>query len=613
MLENKKELISDIQSETSKEQMNVVFVGHVDHGKSTVIGRLLADTNSLPKGKLEAIRDRCFKNGKPFEYAFLIDALKDEQAQSITIDSARVFFQSSLRHYIIIDAPGHIEFIKNMVTGASHAEAAILVIDAEEGVQENSRRHGYLLGMLGIKKIVVLVNKMDLVNYDQQIYQSIQQEYSQYLAGIGLDPLFYIPVSGREGDCVAKCTSHMTWYDGPTLLEALDSFEKDKPLLHQPLRMPVQDVYKFSTLGDSRRIIAGTISSGNVKAEDELVFYPSGKRTQLKTLEAFNLPTQTLAASGQSVGFTMTEQIYVRRGQIVGKVGEAPPAVSTRMRVSLFWLGNDPMVINKNYFLKLGTAKEKFSIETIHKVIDASDYASLNGKSEIKHHDVAEVTLKLSHPIAYDTSDKLPDTSRFVIVDEYEIRGGGIVLEALADDVSTIREDVYLRNQKWIHSTVTMDQRAEKYNQRSGLVIITGQKGVGRKRLARMLERQLFEDGKLAYYLGIGSVLYGVSADLKKHDAPGGWREHLRRFGEVAHLFLDAGQILIVTAVELSSSDIAILQTVIDEDKIKTIWLGPNVTTDLEVDLVFHSGETIEEAAVSIKRLLQDSGFIFKP
>ncbi len=613
MLENKKELISDIQGETSKEQMNVVFVGHVDHGKSTVIGRLLADTNSLPKGKLEAIRDRCFKNGKPFEYAFLIDALKDEQAQSITIDSARVFFQSSLRHYIIIDAPGHIEFIKNMVTGASHAEAAILVIDAEEGVQENSRRHGYLLGMLGIKKIVVLVNKMDLVNYDQQIYQSIQKEYSQYLAGIGLDPLFYIPVSGREGDCVAKCTSHMTWYDGPTLLEALDSFEKDKPLLHQPLRMPVQDVYKFSTLGDSRRIIAGTISSGNVKAEDELVFYPSGKRTQLKTLEAFNLPSQTQAASGQSVGFTMTEQIYVRRGQIVGKVGEAPPAVSTRMRVSLFWLGNDPMVINKNYFLKLGTAKEKFSIETIHKVIDASDYASQNGKSEIKHHDVAEVTLKLSHPIAYDTSDKLPDTSRFVIVDEYEIRGGGIVLEALADDVSTIREDVYLRNQKWIHSSVTMDQRAEKYNQRSGLVIITGQKGVGRKRLARMLERQLFEDGKLAYYLGIGSVLYGVSADLKKHDVPGGWREHLRRFGEVAHLFLDAGQILIVTAVELSCSDITILQTVIDEDKIKTIWLGPNVTTDLEVDLVFHSGETTEEAAVSIKRLLQDSGFIFKP
>lgn len=596
-----------------KEQMNVVFVGHVDHGKSTVIGRLLADTNSLPKGKLEAIRERCEKSGKPFEYAFLIDALKDEQAQSITIDSARVFFQSDLRHYIIIDAPGHIEFIKNMVTGASHAEAAILVIDAEEGVQENSRRHGYLLGMLGIKKIVVLVNKMDLVNYNQAVYQSIQQEYSQYLAGIGLSPLYFIPVSGREGDCVANCTTKMDWYDGPTLLAALDSFEKDKPLIHQPLRIPIQDVYKFSSLGDSRRIIAGTINSGMMRVEDELVIYPSGKRTQLKTIEAFNAAKQEKAVSGRSIGFTMTEQIYVRRGQIVCKVGEASPAVSTRMRVSLFWLGKDPLVTNKTYFLKLGTAKEKFKIETIHKVIDASDYAHKNGNLEINHHDVAEVTLKLTHPIAFDTSDKLPDTSRFVIVDEYEIRGGGIVLEALPDDESTIREDVYLRNQKWIHSTVTMDQRAEKYNQRSGLIIITGPKGVGRKRLASMLERQLFEDGKKVYYLGIGSVLYGVNADLKKHDSLDGWREHLRRFGEVAHLFLDAGQILIVTAVDLTCSDLSILQTVIDEDKIKTIWLGPSTTTDIEFDLVFHAGESIEEGAVAIKRLLQDSGLIFKP
>ncbi len=405
----------------------------------------------------------------------------------------------------------------------------------------------------------------------------------------------------------------LDWYDGPTLLAALDSFEKDKPLIQQPLRLPIQDVYKFSALGDSRRIIAGTINSGKITVGDELVIYPSGKRTHLKSIEAFNVDKQNQAISGQSVGLTMTEQIYVRRGQIVCKVGEVSPAVSTRMRVSLFWLGKDPLVINKNYFLKLGTAKEKFKIETIHKVIDASDYAHKSGSLEINHHDVAEVTIKLLHPIAFDTSDKLPDTSRFVIVDEYEISGGGIVLEALPDDESKIREDVYLRNQKWIHSTVTMDQRAEKYNQRSGLIIITGPKGVGRKRLASVLERQLFEDGKKVYYLGIGSVLYGVNADLKKHDSSDGWREHLRRFGEVAHLFLDAGQILIVTAVDLTYSDLSILRTVIDEDKIKTVWIGPSTTTDIEFDLVFHTGKSIEEGAVVIKRMLQDAGLIFKP
>ena len=169
--------MASFESDTSKEQMNIVVVGHVDHGKSTIIGRLLVETNSLPKGKLEAVKEKCRKANKPFEYAFLIDALKDEQAQSITIDSARVFFQSQKRNYIIIDAPGHIEFIKNMVTGASHAESAILVIDAEEGVQENSRRHGYLLWLLGIKKIVVLVNKMDLVGYKQVTFDAIVSEY----------------------------------------------------------------------------------------------------------------------------------------------------------------------------------------------------------------------------------------------------------------------------------------------------------------------------------------------------------------------------------------------------------------------------------------------------
>lgn len=599
----------------NKEQMNVVFVGHVDHGKSTVIGRLLADTNSLPKGKLEGIRARCAAQGLPFEYALLIDALKDEQAQSITIDSARVFFQSEKRNYIIIDAPGHIEFIKNMVTGASHAEAAILVIDAAEGVQENSRRHGYMLWMLGIKKIVVLVNKMDLVGYDQSVFERIQTEYADYLRGIGVQPMYYIPVSGREGACVAECNGEMSWYQGPTMLQALDSFEKARALTDQPVRLPVQDVYKFSDMGDNRRIIAGTLSSGTLQTGDELVFYPSAKRTVLKTLEGFNTSQYTQVQAGQAVGFTMGEQIYVRRGQIACKVNEASPAVSTRMRVSLFWLGRQALTADKSLILKLGTAREKVQIETIHKVIDASDYSSANGDNNLKieHHDVAEVTLRLAHPIAFDTSDKLPDTSRFVLVDEYEIRGGGIVLEALPDEVSELRDEVNLRNQKWIRSNVTMEQRYEKYNQKSALVVITGPKGVGRKQLASLLERQLFEDGKLCYYLGIGSVLYGVNADLKRRDAINNWREHVRRFGELAHLFLDAGQILIVTAVELTKADLSILQTVIDEENIKTVWLGEHISTDLPVDLIFDHSESKEEMAVRIKRLLQDAGVIFKP
>ncbi|NMB58338.1 MAG: GTP-binding protein, partial [Chloroflexi bacterium] len=397
--------MSPFLSDLSKENMNVVVVGHVDHGKSTIIGRLLAETNSLPKGKLQDLKEKCRRANKPFEYAFLIDALKDEQAQSITIDSSRVFFQSERRNYLIIDAPGHIEFIKNMVTGASHAEAALLVIDALEGVQENSRRHGYLLWLLGIKKIIVLVNKMDLVGYKQNVFNSIVDEYQNYLSGIDLNALAYIPVSGLQGEGLINISKKMSWYEGKSVLEALDSFEKDIPAEDMALRLPVQAIYKFTDLGDNRRIIAGSLTSGQMKVGEEIVFYPSGKRTHVKSIETFNTPKITEVKTGDAVGFTMSEQIYVNRGQIITRVHQDAPYVSSRMRTSVFWLGKNPLSIEKTYILKLGTAREKVHVEMIHKVIDASDYANLNKRTRIGHHDVGEVTFKLAHPIAFDTSE----------------------------------------------------------------------------------------------------------------------------------------------------------------------------------------------------------------
>ncbi len=379
------------------------------------------------------------------------------------------------------------------------------------------------------------------------------------------------------------------------------------------MRIPVQDVYKFNSYGDNRRIIAGSIASGQVKVGDEIVFYPSGKRTKVKTIEAFNAPKVTNSLTGQSIGFTMVEQIYVNRGQIATRVGDTPPFVSSRLRASLFWLGKQPLIMGKDYILKLGTCHEKVRVEAIHKVIDASDYKNQNDRTEIGHHDVAEVTFKLAHPIAFDTSEVFPETSRFVLVDDYEIRGGGIVLEALTDDDTQIREDVYTRNLKWIPSDVTMAQRAEMYNQRASIVVITGSRHAGRKTLARKLEKQLFNDGKLVYYLGIGSLLYGVNADLKRHDAPGGWREHVRRFAEVAHLFLDAGMLLIMTAIDLTQDDLDILETVIDKDMVHVVWVGNKVSTDIEFDIQLKSRENLDEGVVMVKHLLKERGVIFKP
>ncbi|HUR05452.1 MAG TPA: GTP-binding protein, partial [Nonomuraea sp.] len=214
--------------------MNIVIVGHVDHGKSTVIGRLLADTHSLPEGKLEQVRAQCELNSKPFEYAFLLDALKDEQAQGITIDAARVFFKSAVRPYLILDAPGHIEFLKNMITGAARAEAALLVIDAAEGVQENSRRHGYMVSMLGVRQLAVVVNKMDLVGWDRGVYDRIVKEYSAFLEQVGIRPSGFIPVSGRGGDNIANRSPNLPWYEGPTVLGALDAFRNEPAPVNQP-------------------------------------------------------------------------------------------------------------------------------------------------------------------------------------------------------------------------------------------------------------------------------------------------------------------------------------------------------------------------------------------
>src|SRR5262245_41627793 len=300
---------------TKREQMNIVIGGHVDHGKSTIIGRLLADTHSLPQGKLEQVRALCERTAKPFEYAFLLDALKDERAQGITIDSARVFFKTPKRDYIIIDAPGHIEFLRNMITGAARAEAALLVIDAKEGVQENSRRHGYMMSMLGVGQLTVLVNKMDLVGYDRDHFARLETEYLEFLGRIGVQPAAVIPVVGRDGDNIARRSESLSWYDGPTVLEMLDQFHPTRPDIEAPFRLPVQDVYKFTNRNDDRRIVAGTVVSGAARVGDEVVFYPSGKRSVIQSVEAFNRPAQESMSAGEAIGFTLREQIYVEIGR----------------------------------------------------------------------------------------------------------------------------------------------------------------------------------------------------------------------------------------------------------------------------------------------------------
>ena len=585
------EVISDF-----REQMNIVIVGHVDHGKSTMIGRLLADTGSLPEGKLEMVKEQCRKNARPFEYAFLLDALKDEQAQGITIDSARCFFKSDKREYIIIDAPGHIEFLKNMISGAARAEAGILLIDAKEGVRENSRRHGYMMSMLGIKQLAVCVNKMDLVGYDRGIYQDICKEYSLFLEHVGIEPRAFIPISARDGDNVTGPSEKMSWYDGLSVLEMLDDFEKEPPPVDKPLRLPVQDIYKFTADNDDRRIVAGRIETGSVCVGDEVVFLPSGKKSRIAGIEAFNAPESHSAYAGQSTGVTLENQIYIRPGELMCKVGQKVAKSSTRLHANMFWMSSQPMIMNKRYKMKLANSRVPVWLTDVAAVLDASDLTSTANRKQIERHDVAECTLETLRPVACDEAAEIAQTGRFVIIDNYEIAGGGVILDAEESTDSLVQEHVRQREQAWDRSAITQGMRTGRYNQRSTLILISGQAGTSHAELAKALEENLFNSGRMVYYLGVSNSLLGLGADIK---AVGERDEYLRRLGEVSHLFTNAGLIFITTISDLDEYELEMIEKLNEPNDCLVVNIGENRFSrgraDLEIDPKSNTDKVIEE------------------
>src|SRR5438128_6035826 len=303
----------------STSRLRVVFVGHVDHGKSTLIGRIFYDTKSLPDGKIEQIQAACKEEGMEFEYAFLLDALLEEQAQNITIDTTQIQFKTAKRPYVIIDAPGHKEFLKNMITGAASADAAVLLIAANEGIQEQSKRHGYLLSLLGVRQFCVVVNKMDMAEYSEARFFEIEKKYREFLKTLNLETNVFIPASARFGENITARSIKMKWHRGSTLAEALDAMTPLAPPIDLPLRLCVQDVYKF----DDRRIIAGRIETGTLQVGDELVFSPANKTSIVQSIEHWQ-PASTAATSprgnggmaiaGDSIGITLQEQIFVERG-----------------------------------------------------------------------------------------------------------------------------------------------------------------------------------------------------------------------------------------------------------------------------------------------------------
>ncbi|PJK30540.1 adenylyl-sulfate kinase [Minwuia thermotolerans] len=527
--------------------LKIVFVGHVDHGKSTLVGRIFHDTDSLPEGKVESIRRMCERRGMPMEYAFLLDALQAERDQGITIDTTQIWFKSARRDYVIIDAPGHKEFLKNMITGAASADAAILVIDAKEGVQEQSRRHGYLLHLMGVPQVTVCVNKMDLVGYSQDRFDAIEREIRGYLQSIGVSPDHVIPVSGREGDLIVGPSASMPWYPGPSVVDALDGFRVPAPATDQPLRFPVQDVYKF----DDRRIIAGRIESGTLRVGDTLLFSPTNKTVRVKSIEAWNAPAPPMKASaGQSVGITLDEQIFVERGHVASHESH-PPIETDVFRAHVFWLGREPLKTGKTYRMKLANTEAPVTVQSIDNVIDTGDLSQRAGAT-VERNAVAEITVRSRKMLALDEFRDNQKTGRFVLIDGYDISGGGIVsMEGYADQRQMITRRA--SNITQVMHDITDADRARRNGHKGGVLWFTGLSGAGKSTLAVATERRLFDLGYQVYVLDGDNVRFGLNADLGF--SPEDRAENIRRVGEVAALMARAGLIVITAFISPYRSD----------------------------------------------------------
>jgi bifunctional enzyme CysN/CysC len=551
------------------EQLKIVIVGHVDHGKSTFVGRLFHDTGSLPEGKLEQLQKIAERRGVPFEWANLMDALQSERDQNITIDTAQIWFHTKKRQYVIIDAPGHKEFLKNMITGAANAEAALLLIDASEGIQEQSRRHGYLLNLLGIRQIAVLVNKMDLQGYARARFEQIENDYRAFLKTIGVEPRLFIPISAKHGDNIASLSKNMPWWQGPTVLDALDEFKVTDLPENQPLRFPIQDIYRF----DDRRILAGRVEAGTLKVGDRLLFSPGNKSSTVKTIERWNAPARDTAGAGESVGITLAEQIFVERGAIAAPE-TAPPFELSRFRAKLFWLGRKPFSKGKTYKLKLATQEAECGIESVEKVIDASTLETIsraNNEIFVGRHEVAELTIRTKRPVAFDMHSEIVPTGRFVIVDGFEVAGGGIVAEydyprRTADRLHK-SDNIY-----WSHGKITSMQRALRNGHAGRVVWLTGLSGSGKSTIANDLERELFNLGKHAYVLDGDKVRHGLCSDLAF--SPEDRKENIRRVGEVAKLFADAGIICVTAFISPYRSDRDLVRQVVGEGAFVEVYVN---------------------------------------
>lgn len=542
----------------------IVIVGHVDHGKSTLIGRLLHDTDNLQEGKVAQIIESSKKRGLKIEWSFLLDSLQIERDQGVTVDSTRIPFLLGGREFVIVDAPGHRQFLRNMITGAADAEAAVLVVDAAEGAREQTRRHAMLLHLIGIRHVIVLLNKVDLLDFDQKKIEAVEQSVSELLGKLDLEAALFVPASARDGDNIAARSDRMPWYKGPTLTEALAQVPSPASRANLPLRLPVQDVYRFN----DKRYVAGRIERGRVRVGDTVIIGTQKTPARIASIESWHTAPQVSAVAGQSIAVTLEPDVIPDRGDLL-HLPEAPPVEASRIRTRLFWLRQEPLRVGESFKLRLATAEHAVTVTSIDSVLNLEDLTEQPGE-EVPAEGFAEITLSAAENVQFDPFVPGTADGRGVLVDRQQrIVGGAPLIEA-----ATIAA-----GEKVIHpsaSTVTLQDRERAKGHRGGVFWLTGLSGAGKSTLARGAEAALFSSGLDVTVLDGDTLRSGLCKDLGFSEADR--TENVRRAAEVARILRDAGEIVLVALISPLQSDRALARQVIG-DGFAEVFVDADLTT----------------------------------
>ena len=556
--------------------LRLVITGSVDDGKSTLIGRLLYDSKQILTDQLEALRAASQRRYGPggLDLSLLTDGLRAEREQGITIDVAYRYFQTPHRKFIIADTPGHESYTRNMVTGASTADLAVILIDARKGVVEQTRRHAFIASLLGIRHLVVCVNKMDLVGYAEERFEQVEHEFREFCARLEATDVTFIPTSAVSGENIVERSQRMSWYQGPALLYHLEHvhISSDRNLID--CRFPVQWVIRSSP-GQSNssetdyRGYAGQIAAGVFRAGDPVVVLPSGDEARITSVETSNGSLDE-ACAPMSVTIRLDADLDVSRGDMICRPHNRP-TVDRHIEAILCWMADEPIVAGDVYAMKHTTRSVRAIVEAVRYRIDVNTLHRDAGASQLGLNDIGRIRLRTTVPIIFDEYRRNRTTGSFILIDETTngTVGAGMIIEAHIDHPESARADV-----TWDRSRLARGVRWELLGQRGATVWLTGLPAAGKSTVAAALEERIARDGYRAYRLDGDNLRYGLNSDLGFE--PGDRAENIRRVAHVASLFADSGTIAIVSVISPYAVDRELARSIHDHGELEflEVWVN---------------------------------------